>query len=204
MASNYDKMAQAARELFLTFDQEEIIARWNLAHDGEYLYLAYFGEPLRLSRRTAELSARSGAPCLTRFNNATMVVFDLLTHAKARPRASGEWASISRLGGFIGAGHDQALSNRPLAAKLSRDLPALDRACRALGGVPMGKADVSFAIPVFEDFAIWFQFWEGDDEFPHSVKYLFDANALQYMHYETLWYAMGDLADRLLALTGQA
>ena len=60
-----------------------------------------------------------------------------------------------------------------------------------------GKGDVSYAIPVFRDFWILFQFWDGDDEFPASIKYLFDENALQFMHYETLWYVMGTLADRL-------
>ena len=50
---------------------------------------------------------------------------------------------------------------------------------------------------LFHDFAIWFQFWDGDDEFPASIKYLFDERALRYMHYETLWYAMHSLTDRL-------
>ena len=62
--------------------------------------------------------------------------------------------------------------------------------------VPIG-ADVGYVVPVFHDFATWFQFYDGDDEFPASITYLFDENALQYMHYETLWYVMNALADRL-------
>ena len=35
------------------------------------------------------------------------------------------------------------------------------------------------------------------DEFPANIKYLFDGNALRFMHYETLWYVMNTLAQRL-------
>ena len=198
MASNYIKMMEGARTLFLKKDQPSMIARWNLKYDSDYLYMTYLGERMRLNRRTAEIASLETegyipGDCV----NESMALFDLLTLAPTRPRASGRWASISSLGGIIGAGHDRTLSHEPTAAKFSGRPEALRAACRRLGGTELGRADVGYAIPVFEDFAIWFQFWEADDEFPANIKYLFDENALQYMHYETLWYVMGTLADRL-------
>ena len=196
MASNYQKMAVSARGLFLEKNQADMIRLWGLKHDERYLYVRFFSEPMRIDRATGVVESMGGfAPgdCV----NETMVLFDLLTLAKARPRASGRWASVSVLGGIIGAGHDRTLSNEPVAAKFSGRMDALKAACERLHGLPMGRADVSYAIPVFEDFNIWFQFWEGDDEFPANIKYLFDENALSYMRYETLWYAMNALGERL-------
>ena len=199
--SNYDKMLAQAQKLFLSYDQDAIIRRWNLAHDGEYLYAEYMTEALRIDRRTGAVSyARPPAEGEYRaagFVNEGMALFDLLTRSPVRPRPTGRWAGISTLGGIIGAGHDRTLSHEGTAGQFQGRCDALAAACRRLGGVPDGRGDVSYAIPVFRDFKILFQFWDGDDEFPASIRYLFDENALQYMHYETLWYVMGALSDRL-------
>ena len=198
MATNYDKMADQARALFLEKDQDGMIARWRLEHDAESLYMRFFGEPMRIDRSTGVVESMATEGYRPqRYVNETMALFDLLTFSKVRPHATGRWASISTLGGIIGAGHDRTLSHEPTAAKFSGRLDQLRAACVRLGGVPLGKADVGYDIPVFEDFRIWFQFWEGDDEFPANIKYLFDENARQYMHYETLWYVMNALTDRL-------
>lgn len=199
MASNYEKMADGARALFLTMDQGAMIARWSLSHDDDWLYVTYLGEGMRIHRRTAIIESLAPAGDYRSPDNVneTMVLFDLLTHSEARHRATGRWASISSLGGIIGAGHDRSLSHEPTAAKFAGAPERLAAACRRLGGIPLGRADVGYAIPLFHDFGIWFQFWDGDDEFPANIKYLFDENALQFMHYETLWYAMNSLAARL-------
>lgn len=206
MASNYQKMADGARALFLEKDQSAMIARWDLAHDADRLYVTYFGERMALDRRTAVLTSLEpeGVYRSPDHINETMALFDLLAYPDRRPHASGRWASISTLGGIIGSGHDRTLSHEPTAAKFSGRLDALRAACQRLGGTPLGKADVGYAIPVFEDFRIRFQFWDADDEFPANIKYLFDENALQFMHYETLWYVMNCLADRLDYYCGRA
>ena len=198
---NYDKMLAGAQELFLTHDQDGMIRRWALEHDDDFLYMEYFSQRLRIDRRTGAVSHADapgpGEYRATSFVNEGMALFDLLTRGDARPQAVGSWSSISSLGGIIGAGHDRTLSHEGTAAKFAGRCGALARACERLGGVPDGKGDVSYDIPVFRNFHILFQFWDADDEFPANIKYLFDANALRFMHYETLWYVMGSLAERL-------
>ena len=54
---NYIKMAQQARDLFLKADQESIIKAWGLDADEDYIYLEYFSQPVKIDRRTAEISA---------------------------------------------------------------------------------------------------------------------------------------------------
>ena len=199
--SNYDKMLASSQVLFLSYDQDDMIRRWALEHDDDYLYADYLGQKLRIDRRSGDVgyahAPAEGEYRATRFVNEGMALFDLLTRSAVRPVPTGRWSSVSALGGIIGAGHDRTLSHEGTAARFQDRCDALAAACRRLGGVPVGKADVGYAIPVFRDFRILFQFWDGDDEFPANIKYLFDENALQFMHYETLWYVMGTLADRL-------
>ena len=181
MGSNYMKMVLGARKIFLECDQSAMIARWGLESDADNLYLRFMGERMRVDRHTGEVASMETEGYIPdEYINESMVLFDLLAYPQGRPRASGRWASISTLGGIIGAGHDRTLSREAVAEQFSGRIDALRAACE-----------------VFEDFGIWFQFWDGDDEFPASIKYLFDENALRYMHYETLWYAMGCLEDRL-------
>ena len=207
MGTNYDKMAAYAAELFLKKDMDEMAALWGLETDPEYLYIPYFSQTVRLERSTAGLSlakkAREDEYEPASWAYECMVLYDLLSYPfrdtgkPCRPSAAGEWASISSLGGIIGAGHDRTLGHDALAERFTGRVPELRRACERLHGTVTGKADAAYRIPVFADFDIVFQFWDADDEFPAQIRYLFDSNALQFMHYETLWYAMGRLNDRL-------
>jgi len=199
-------MEQDARSIFLRADLDEIIKTWELDSDEKFVYAEFFSQRLRIDKSTAVISLApdDGWPCKDikpyvpeDTYNETMVLFDMLSRTGKRPCASGEWASVSVLGGIIGAGHDQRLRNEPEAAKFAGQLERLKKACEALGGRPESKADAGYSIPVFKDLRILFQFWDADDEFPAGIKYLFDGNALQYMHYETLWYLMNACYSRV-------
>ena len=189
---NYKKMAEAARERFLTFSQEEIIRRWELEADEEWIFLPFFSQPCKIHRSDGKIFPESR--CMV---SDSMVIYDLLCHAKERPILAGSWESISSLGGIIGAGHDSLLSHTAEAEVLARNLQQVREACQRLGGVQASHADLSYIFPVTEWFPVWLQFWEADEEFPASIRFLWDANALQFMHYETLWYVMKSLLSRL-------
>ena len=197
MPDNYNKMELQARQLFLKLDQQSVISDWGLRSDANYIYADFFGKELRIDRKTAVISSEEPDPVLESTCNESMILFDILSRRSPLPEASGRWASISMLGGHIGAGHDRTLRNEPQAAVFAGQTERLAAACESIGGTPFSKADVGYAIPVFRDFRILFQFWDADDEFPASIKYLFDENALQYMNYETLWYVMGAAYKRI-------
>lgn len=55
---------------------------------------------------------------------------------------------------------------------------------------------------MFEDLSVWMQFWQGDEEFPARLRWLWDENALMYLKYETMYYAVELLEDRLLQHPG--
>ena len=45
--SNYERQAEAARKLFLTYDQERILLRYDLAADRQWIFLTYLNVPCR-------------------------------------------------------------------------------------------------------------------------------------------------------------
>lgn len=44
------------------------------------------------------------------------------------------------------------------------------------------------------------QYWDGDEEFPASLKFMFDEHILEYMHYETLFFMMEHILKRMKEL----
>ena len=61
----------------------------------------------------------------------------------------------------------------------------------------MEGADLAFSLPFFEDLRIALQFWHGDEEFAPRLRILWDANADQYLKYETMYYAAAVIKSRL-------
>ena len=80
----------------------------------------------------------------------------------------------------------------------------LRRLCRAWGGREMEQGDVSFVLPLYDFFPVWLQFWDADEEFPAQLGLLWDANTLDFMYYETTWYALGFLCQEILRRLGEA
>ena len=53
------------------------------------------------------------------------------------------------------------------------------------------------AIEMISFLPVILRFWESDDEFPASLQGLVDWNILEYMHYETVMFAIGHLLERV-------
>ena len=85
----------------------------------------------------------------------------------------------------------------PAALRYQENPAGLRRTLEALGGTPIPQGDVAFSLPVFEDLRMAVQFWLGDDEFPPSLRYLWDENALMYLKYETMYYAVDVLTEKI-------
>ena len=56
------------------------------------------------------------------------------------------------------------------------------------------------AIEVMDGLKIALQFWHSDEEFPAQIRYFWDENALQYVRYETMYFAVGHLRSLLFRL----
>ena len=208
-AGNYEKQVYLARNLFLKYDQEEMIRKFNLASDEQFIYIELLHQRCRIQRNTGvvEQSDLDGiwTPCEN--YELVMTVYDALCCSAVKPELSGEWAPLYGL---------QATMSSPSPDKIftgyadtfNGKTEALARACLALGGEPQSvpkSADVCSKIPVFSFFPVIFQFWEGDEEFAPKIMILWDRKALDFMHFETLYYVAGLLLqslDRMCAANG--
>ena len=49
---------------------------------------------------------------------------------------------------------------------------------------------MAFELDLFPFLTIALHFWESDEDFPASLQILVDKNILDYMHYETVMFAV--------------
>ena len=191
---NYLIMQERARQLFLTYDPEKLRDRLSLAFDpagipirfldGEYLVRASDGEVVDGEGNKAPFAA-------------AMSIYDVLCRSEETPVLSGAFVPTMELHGIMGSNSVHEDLNRRDALYFTGRTGALAEACRALGGTLGSRGDVSFRIPVFPFFPVELRFWEADEEFPASLQFFWDANALSFARYETLWYMSAALTERL-------
>lgn len=74
----------------------------------------------------------------------------------------------------------------------------LKSACEKLGGIPQQSADISSKIMLFDFLPVILQFWDADAEFDAVLKIMWDTNILDYMHFETAFFAIKHLLSRLI------
>lgn len=64
-------------------------------------------------------------------------------------------------------------------------------------GGALEKGDAAYELDLFPFLPVILCFWDSDDEFPASLQILVDKNILDYMHYETLMFAISHLLNRV-------
>jgi hypothetical protein len=125
-----------------------------------------------------------------------MTLLDLICDSREDRWLTGRWRSM----GDMGMQFQQNLLEEKrdkMADLVDKDPDCFRRACGTMGGRSIPGADISYAIELFDGLEICIQFWFGDDEFYPRLRYLWDENALQYLRYETMYYAVGLLQQRL-------
>ena len=82
--SNYERQAEAARKLFLTYDQERILLRYDLAADRQWIFLTYLNVPCRISRESGQVEEQQEDGRWKRCDSfhTVMTVYDLLCYSR--------------------------------------------------------------------------------------------------------------------------
>ena len=205
-ASNYEKMKREMQGHFLDFDQETMIRRFGLEHDAEYLYITFVKRPYRICRNTGRVEwSDDGFACVHEADyNEAMTIFDVLCCSKEGCRLSGEFVAVNNLPGIVaGARSGDGLFGE-FAKVFDADVEGLRAACERLGGVSVGKADVGCQLELFDFLPVRLNFWASDDEFSAELRFMWDRNLLEFMHYETSYFAMFHLLGRIRALMRKA
>lgn len=194
---NYRIQVAQAKQLFLTYDQQELIRRCRLEHDDTYFYTKLLGQPFRIHRRSGDMQRLQNGLWVDGNSFAeVMTVLDWLCDSKTDRFITGRWINVVTHGHYF-HGNLQEKEADPLAALADTRPEAFCAACVALGGERMDGADLSFAIELLDGLRILVQLWHGDEEYPARLRYLWDENTAKYLRYETTWYALG-LLQRML------
>ena len=198
---NYDLQVDTARAIFLKFDRERLIQKFNLNADKEWLYITYLNTPCRISRKTGAIEEKlENVWRECREYSTVMTIYDILCYHKGdkMPPLSGQWCAV---GTFIVAGITETETfTQKYANYFDGHLEELKLACKTLGGEiqpTMAGADLTCRFEVTPFFPVLLQFWAGDEEFPPKLLILWDRNTDQYMHFETTFYLQGDLLSQL-------
>lgn len=194
LQGNYKLQAETARKMFLTYPQEPMIARFHLTADETNLYILFFGSQYRISRTTGEIwNETDQQPAGF---DAIMSIYDMLCDAKEGAVLSGEWRTIYKLTPYSNFSMGSSLHQK-FAEKAALHEQALLKVCKTLGTIQPGKADIDVCFPAFSFFPLRFQFWQGDEEFAPQISFLFDANTLDFIRFETAWFVVGHLLELL-------
>ncbi|MDD7389185.1 MAG: DUF3786 domain-containing protein [Lachnospiraceae bacterium] len=203
--SNYELMRDLMEKEFLKYDQQKMIEKFHLKNNEQYLYLNFVGRECRIGRsdgkveyQDVEYQESETKVWVHADYNISMTIFDVLCCSKADCHLSGTYASINNVKKGIpmasaGAGMFQKESS--FFAGCSEKLKS---ACERLGGIPQQSADVSYMIMLFDFLPVILQFWDADEEFDAVLKIMWDTNILDYMHFETTFFAVGHLLSRLM------
>lgn len=195
--NNYQIQLAQAKKLFLTYDQQELIRRCCLRFDGSYLYTTMLGASYRIDRQTGDMERlQCGSWVDGNGFGEVMTILDWLCDSKSDRFISGHWINIINQGHYFHR-ELQEDSNDPNAVLFDRKPEAFSYACEVLGGEKIPGADIGYAIELLDGLKILVQLWHSDEEFPPRLRCLWDENTLQYLRYETTWYAVGLLMDRI-------
>ena len=188
---NYKIQVQQAKKLFLTYDQQELIARCALRYDDRYFYVRLLSSQYRICRQTGDMERLSGG-CWIDGNSfaEVMTVLDWLCDSRADRYITGRWINIATHGHYFHRSLQES-EDDPDAVAFDQNPEGFQKACLALGGEALPGADIGYAVELIDGLRIFVQLWRSDEEFSARVRFLWDENTTKYIRYETTWYALG-------------
>lgn len=193
---NYAIQAEDARLRFLGYDFDTLIAATAAEPDGEDLRIFFCGYLYRVARSDGRLTRLvKGEWVPANSHGEVLTIYDYLCDAKPGRAPARESVSMSSLGGHVHTGLASASGNLEKAIDTSPD--AFRRACEALGGRPGPGGDICYDLELFPDLPVRLRFWHADEDFPAGLDLLWDKNSLQFLRYETTWFAAGVLRRRI-------
>lgn len=197
--SNYEVMRNQMRGEFVKYDQEQMIQKFDLTYDEAYLYLTFVKKSYRIDRREGVItwSEDQFLTVVEADYNESMTIYDVLCYSKADCHLSGKFCPIHAAKGVTRTMHAGSGMFQKTAERFQGRIEALRYACEALGEPADLIGDVAAKLEVFSFLPVIFQYWEGDDEFPPNLKFMFDENILDYMHFETVHFMMGHILRRI-------
>ena len=197
--SNYDQVIENWRLKFLEMDQEELIRKFQLEADEEFLYIIYFSKRFRIDRKNGFITEDGKSPGF----DTVMNIYNTFYYSAAHTVASGNlvaFRQVKRVYPF------EAAYRRTIIFRLQElfagKTEELRKACEALGGTLLPQGDVGYVLPVFPFLNIAVLFWDKDEEFEAQANMLFDSEITEFMHEENVVCVAADAVYYLTLAAG--
>lgn len=200
--TNYELMRNRMRGEFVKYDQQNMIDKFHLKSDENCLYIGFVGRNYRIHRCSGvvEWSQDDFISCVEADYNESMTIWDVLCCSKADCHLSGKFVPLQTLKGTVHSSGSSSAMFQHAADSFNGRTEALSSACGVLGRPINIGGDVAAVLYPFVFLPVTLQFWEADDEFPANLKFMFDENILDFMHYETIFFMLGHIISRLEGL----
>lgn len=200
---NYQIQLAQAKKRFLTYDQQELIGRCRLSYNEEYLYLTFLSEPYRICRKSGDIQRMHRGEWLDANSfGEVMTILDWLCDSRPERYITGRFVNIVTQGHYFHR-NLQETEKDPDAEYFTANPQGFCRACEVLGGELMSGADIGYAIELMDGVKVFVKLWYADEDFPAKLVFLWEENVLQYIRYETTWFAVGLLLERIKAYMKQ-
>ena len=197
--SNYDQVIENWRLKFLEMDQEELIRKFQLEADEEFLYIIYFSKRFRIDRKNGFITEDGKSPGF----DPVMNIYNTFYYSAAHPVASGNlvaFRQVKRVYPFEAAYRRTIISR--LQELFAGKTEELRKACEVLGGTLLPQGDVGYVLPVFPFLNIAVLFWDKDEEFEAQANMLFDSEITEFMHEENVVCVAADAVYYLTLAAG--
>lgn len=193
---NYAIAAAQARRLFADYDHQALARKLGAQMDETFFYTQMLSTPYRICLATGDIFALTDGTwqSVAGFNES-LTLLDLVCDSREDRCISGNWRNMADFGHQF---HQVLLETADPWARFLQDNPErLEAACSVLNAWEYPLKDKAYVIPLFEKLGVMLKLVYGDDEFPPAVYWFWDENALQYLKYETMYYAVNMIRGAL-------
>lgn len=199
MISNYEIMRNQMRREFVKYDQDRMIRKFSLRNDESYIYIVFLFREYRIDRITGvvEWSEDGFSTSIEADYNESMTIYDVLCYSKDDCCLSGNYCPVNMLKGTVKSSNVGSNMFQKSADGFNGKIKALETVCGIWGEKLDLNGDVAAKLYPFSFLPVIIQYWEADEEFPANLKFMFDENILDYMHFETIFFMMGHIVKRI-------
>ena len=199
MASNYEIMRNQMRGEFVKYNQQKMIKKFSLSNDEDFIYIDFMRREYRIHRKTGvvEWSEDHFATSTEADYNESMTIYDILCYSRDGCSLSGNYCPVNMLKGTVKSGSVGSDLFQKSADVFNGKLEKLEAVCGIFGEKVDLSGDVAAKLYPFTFLPVILQFWAADEEFPANLKFMFDENILDYMHFETIFFMMGHIVKRI-------
>ena len=197
--SNYDQVIENWRLKFLEMDQEELIRKFQLEADEEFLYIIYFSKRFRIDRKNGFITEDGKSPGF----DTVMNIYNTFYYSAAHPVASGNlvaFRQVKRVYPFEAAYRRTIISR--LQELFAGKIEELRKACLPVLQIPHPYPRTKLQYSKKEIPEAHTPHLPEEAKFPQEPHRLFDSEITEFMHEENVVCVAADAVYYLTLAAG--